>query len=130
MRYAEDFGQRSSPRVARHLAVLVPGAGSAPARVLARGLHTAGLTGFLVNEPVCGYVADFLDPALQLIVEVDGYRSHRDWTAFQHDRTRQNVLVARGYTVLRYTACDVYPRLDSVIDEIATLVARRRRSIS
>ncbi|MGB8961933.1 MAG: hypothetical protein WCC38_08270 [Pseudonocardiaceae bacterium] len=77
MRYLEDLGLRGSPRIARQLASLVPGAASAPERLLAHGLHSAGLTGFLVNEPAHGYIADFLDPARRLILEVDGYRTQR-----------------------------------------------------
>ena len=129
-RFHEDLGLRGSAHVRRHLAALVPGAASVPERVLAHGLRSVGLTSFLINEPVLGYVADFLDPALQLIVEVDGYRTHSSRVAFQHDRIRQNVLVAHGYTVLRYTAHDVATRLDSILDEIAAVVSRTRRSLS
>jgi very-short-patch-repair endonuclease len=89
MRYLEEIGLRGSPRVARQLASLVPGAASAPERLLAHGLHSAGLTSFLINEPVLGYIADFLDPVRRLILEVDGYRTHGTWVAFQDDRTRQ-----------------------------------------
>lgn len=88
----------------------------------------AGLTGFLINEPVLGYIADFLDPTLKLILEVDGYRHHSTRAAFQHDRIRQNVLVAHGYTV--YTAHDVCTRLGSIVDEIAAVVTQARRSLS
>ncbi|HKS51948.1 MAG TPA: DUF559 domain-containing protein [Pseudonocardiaceae bacterium] len=120
-RYVEEVGLRGSRRVAQQLASLVPGAASAPERLLAQGLRSAGLTGFLVNAPVHGYIADFLDPARRLILEVDGYATHGPWNAFQDDRTRQNVLVANGYTVLRYTAHDVHTRLGS-IKEIAEMV--------
>ncbi|MGH3720262.1 MAG: DUF559 domain-containing protein [Pseudonocardiaceae bacterium] len=130
MRYFEEIGLRRSPRVGRQLASLVPGAASAPERLLAQGLQSAGLTGFLINEPVLGYIADFLDPARRLILEVDGYRTHGTWLAFQDDRTRQNVLVAHGYTVLRYTAHDIQTRLGSIVDEIAKVVARTSQPIS
>jgi very-short-patch-repair endonuclease len=108
----------------------VPGAASAPERLLAQALQSAGLTGFLINEPVLGYIADFLDPAWRLIVEVDGYRNHGTWVAFQADRIRQNVLVAHGYTVLRYTAHDVRTRLGSILDEIAEVLAWANQPIS
>lgn len=92
MRYFEEIGRRGSRRIAQQLATQVPGAASVPERLLATGLQAAGLTGFLVNESVLGYVADFLDPARRLILEVDGYRTHGTWIAVQDDRTRQNVL--------------------------------------
>jgi hypothetical protein len=82
-RYVEDLGLRGSPRIAAQLASLVPGAASASERLLAQGLNSAGFTNLLVNEPVHGYVADFLDPALRLILEVDGYRTHGTWIAFR-----------------------------------------------
>ena len=129
MRYLEEIGLRGSPRVAQHLASLVPGAASAPERLLNQGLRSAGLTDFLINEPVLGYVADFLDPKRRLILEVDGYRTHGTWLAFQDDRTRQNVLVTHGYTVLRYTAHDIQTRLASILDEIADVVARASQPI-
>lgn len=95
---------------------------------MAHGLRSAGLTGFLINKPVLGYIADFLDPALRLILEVDRYRTHSTRMASQHDRTRQNVLVAHGYTILRYTAHDVSTRLDSILNEITAMVTQARQS--
>jgi putative AbiEi antitoxin of type IV toxin-antitoxin system len=55
MRYLEEIGLRGSPCIARQLASLAPGAASAPERLLAHGLRSAGLTDFLINEPVLGY---------------------------------------------------------------------------
>ncbi len=130
MRYREDIGLEGSPRVARQLASLAPGAASAPERLLFLGLQSAGLTDFLINEPVLGYIADFLDPARRLIIEVDGYRTHGTWVAFQNDRIRQNVLVAHGYTVLRYTARDIQTRLASILIEVAEMVARAGDRVS
>jgi very-short-patch-repair endonuclease len=121
-RYLANLGRRGSPTAARVLPVAVPDAASHPEHVLARALHTAGVTGFRVNQPIHGYVADLLDAKRRLIIEVDGWATHRTRTAFQHDRTRQNVLVAAGYTVLRYTASDIEHRLDSVIAQIRRVV--------
>ena len=46
-------------------------------------------------------------PHVQLAIEVDGYEFHSSPEAFQRDRTRQNRLVALGWTVLRFTWQDV-----------------------
>lgn len=46
-------------------------------------------------------------PELKLAVEVDGFEHHSSPDAFQRDRTRQNRLVALGWTVLRFTWNDV-----------------------
>jgi predicted transcriptional regulator of viral defense system len=50
MRYLEEIGLRGSPRIARQLAPLVPGAASAPERLLAHGLHSAGLTNWGLGQ--------------------------------------------------------------------------------
>lgn len=46
-------------------------------------------------------------PELQLAIEVDGFAHHSSPGAFQRDRTRQNRLVALGWTVLRFTWADI-----------------------
>lgn len=100
----------------------VPGAASHPERVLAGALRRAGITGFRVNAPVRGYVADLLYDRLRLVVEIDGWAFRGSRAAFQRDRRRQNVLVAAGYTVLRYTASDIEHRLPEVVAQIGKVV--------
>jgi very-short-patch-repair endonuclease len=63
-------------------------------------------------------------PDLQLAIEVDGYEHHSAPEAFQRDRTRQNALVALGWTVLRFTWADVVRRPTVVAGEIAAARAR------
>lgn len=46
-------------------------------------------------------------PELKLAIEVDGFEAHSSPESFQRDRTRQNRLVALGWTVLRFTWADV-----------------------
>lgn len=46
-------------------------------------------------------------PDRMLAIEVDGFSAHSSPDAFQRDRTRQNRLVALGWTVLRFTWADV-----------------------
>lgn len=54
-------------------------------------------------------------PASKIAIELDGYRHHSSPEAFQRDRTRQNRLVALGWTVLRFTWDDVVRRPDEVV---------------
>jgi very-short-patch-repair endonuclease len=49
-------------------------------------------------------------PDRKLAIEVDGFEHHSSPEAFQRDRTRQNRLVALGWTVLRFTWDDVVKR--------------------
>jgi very-short-patch-repair endonuclease len=59
------------------------------------------------NAPIDTLVVDALWPAARLVVELDGYASHRGRQAFQRDRDRGNELTAKGYTLLRFTYADV-----------------------
>ena len=63
-------------------------------------------------------------PDARLAVEVDGYAAHASPDAFQRDRTRQNRLVALGWTVLRFTWDDVVRRPAHVAWEIRAALDR------
>jgi very-short-patch-repair endonuclease len=63
-------------------------------------------------------------PALRLAIEVDGFAWHTSLQAFQHDRTRQNRLVALGWTVLRFTWADIVHDPRGVAETIRAALAR------
>jgi very-short-patch-repair endonuclease len=63
-------------------------------------------------------------PDLKLAIEVDGFEHHSTPDAFQRDRTRQNRLVALGWTVLRFTWKDVVSRPDYVARLIREAIGR------
>lgn len=63
-------------------------------------------------------------PELLLAIEVDGFAAHSSPDAFQRDRTRQNRLVALGWTVLRFTWPDVVQDPTSVASTIHQARAR------
>ncbi|HSD24292.1 MAG TPA: DUF559 domain-containing protein [Solirubrobacterales bacterium] len=56
-----------------------------------------------VNSQVERYEVDFLWREKRLIVEVDGWESHRSRSAFEADRARDARLKVIGYDVLRFT---------------------------
>lgn len=64
-------------------------------------------------------VVDLLLDGTRVVIEVDGRRYHADATTFQRDRERQNLLVAAGYTLLRFTAEDLTMRSRTVVETIA-----------
>jgi very-short-patch-repair endonuclease len=102
---------------------------SAAERRLRLILRRKQLRGFEFNQRIDdddGVVgrADALHRAARLVIEVDGFEYHAR-TQFQQDRTKQNRLVAFGYTVLRFTWEDLTRRPDVVADQIERLVARR-----
>ena len=63
-------------------------------------------------------------PELKIAIEVDGYGPHSSPEAFQRDRTRQNRLVALGWTVLRFTWDDVVRRPAEVARIIEEAIRR------
>jgi very-short-patch-repair endonuclease len=63
-------------------------------------------------------------PDLKLAIEVDGFEHHSTPEAFQHDRSRQNHLVALGWTVLRFTWDDVVHRPAHVAQVIDRAISR------
>ena len=56
-----------------------------------------------VNARLDRFRVDFLWRAQRLIVEVDGWESHRTRSAFEEDRARDARLKTLGYEVLRFT---------------------------
>lgn len=61
-----------------------------------------------------------------LVVEVDGFEFHADRAHYRNDRRRGNVLVARGYRLLRFSYEDVmFRRTDVVAQIVAVYLAGR-----
>jgi very-short-patch-repair endonuclease len=56
-----------------------------------------------VNERVGPFIVDFLWREGRLIVEVDGWESHRTRSAFEADRARNARVKLLGYDVVRFT---------------------------
>jgi very-short-patch-repair endonuclease len=68
-----------------------------------------------VNVVVGPFIVDFLWPEARVIVETDGYASHRGRQAFEDDRRRDNELAALDYDVLRFTYARVVNEPASVV---------------
>ena len=56
-----------------------------------------------VNVKVDRFEVDFLWRERQLVVEVDGWESHRTRSAFEEDRARDARLTLLGWEILRFT---------------------------
>jgi very-short-patch-repair endonuclease len=56
-----------------------------------------------VNVKIDRFEVDFLWPDRSLVVEVDGWESHRTRSAFEEDRARDARLTLLGYQVVRFT---------------------------
>jgi very-short-patch-repair endonuclease len=90
-------------------------------------VRDAGLPEPLVNHPVdaadYGYCeVDFFWPTQKLIVETDGWETHRTRAAFEHDRARDAALQAMGYRVVRFTRREVRDRPATVVRRLQRLL--------
>lgn len=97
---------------------------------MARLLRAHGLPPFIFQYEVrhAGrFVArvDFADPDLLIALEVDGFESHATPRALQSDLSRQNALVALGWTVLRFTWADVVRRPEMVAATTSSVLGSR-----
>lgn len=122
--------QSGSPAMRDLLDGVAEGARSRAERVAQHVLRRTGLPGWRWNHPVplldgSTAIVDAALPALKIAIEIDGRAFHVDAQAFQHDRTRQNGLVAAGWIVLRFTWSDVTRRPDYVVDAVMRAVASR-----
>lgn len=123
------FGQRGVGALRVLLAGVGAGARSRAERLAQEVLGRTGIAGWQWNHPVplpdgSLAVVDAALPDLRIAVEIDGRAYHVDVEAFQRDRTRQNGLVAMGWTVLRFTWWDLTNRPDYVVDVVRRAVAR------
>jgi very-short-patch-repair endonuclease len=122
-------GRRGVEGLVAVVRALGSGAHSDTERRLVTGLRRQGVLGWSCNLEVTDRsgligLVDLAFPAIKLAIELDGRAWHVDRDRFQHDRTRQNRLVAAGWTVLRFTWEDVAHRLDTVLADISAAVAR------
>lgn len=121
-------GAWGNPQRRRALEDLATGAYNAAERRLQAILRQAGIAGWdgdqrLQLEPRVVIRADVLFHRERLVLEVDGFEAHGR-RQFQADRTRQNALVAAGYTVLRFTWWDLVDRPADVARQVRSTLAR------
>jgi superfamily II DNA or RNA helicase/very-short-patch-repair endonuclease len=71
---------------------------------------------------------DLLCAEARLAIELDGGQHLADPVAYRRDRRKDQLLQENGYFVLRFLAEDVGKGLDTVLDTILRVLARRRQS--
>lgn len=76
-----------------------------------------------VNGKVEGYEADFCWPDAHLIVETDGWSSHRTRGAFESDRVRDAEHTAAGWRVVRITKRRLEREPEAVAGQLRRLLA-------
>jgi very-short-patch-repair endonuclease len=78
-----------------------------------------------VNVKIDQFEVDFLWRDRRLVVEVDGWDSHRTRSAFEEDRARDARLAVLGYEVLRFTWRQVTQDARPVAETIRLLLQAR-----
>lgn len=66
----------------------------------------------------------------RLVVELDGYESHGNRTAFAQDRHRDYELMVSGYTVLRLTNIEIAQDCEKALEKIRDLVRLRHQTMT
>ncbi len=94
-------------------------------RILRRLLHQAGLPQPITNHPIGRYKADFCWPDHLLIVEFDSYTHHAHRRAFHHDRRRNAVLTAQGWSVMQITSEQLEHEPLAVVARVAGALTAR-----
>ncbi|NDZ93453.1 DUF559 domain-containing protein [Streptomyces sp. SID6673] len=117
-----NSGRRGSPRARAMVAAMSEGARSEAERRAVALLQRSNVTGWVTNLPVGGYILDLAIPEHKIAIEIDGFAYHSDAEAFQHDRERQNDLIANGWTVLRFTWHDLTTRPQWVLAQIRAAI--------
>jgi hypothetical protein len=85
--------------------------------------HAGGLPApalqYVVRDAVGAFLAraDFAWPRQRVLVEFDG-DVHRERDVFVKDVRRQNLVVAAGWTMLRYTSADALGRAEDMVAEV------------
>ncbi|MGL3106764.1 endonuclease domain-containing protein [Bradyrhizobium sp. BR 1432] len=74
---------------------------------------------FVRQEPIIGYICDFVFREKRLIIEVDGGRHNESAT----DAIRDERLAEKGYRVLRFWNNDVLENIEGVLTIIQTELA-------
>lgn len=89
------------------------------------GVSTPGINAWM---PIPGeeMQCDFVWPSERLVVEADGWDTHRTRKAFHDDRRRDRLLRLAGWEVVRVTHRDVKHDPDHVVHVVRTLLERRR----
>jgi very-short-patch-repair endonuclease len=95
-------------------------------RLLQGLIRAAQLPRPIANARACGHMVDLLWPEQRLIVELDGWETHRDRASFERDRLRDQRLVAAGYRVIRITVRQLQSEPYAVIARLAVTLSSCR----
>ena len=108
-------------------------------RIFAQRQMPIDLKTLLLGDGVRNYRADFLmclsrwnhnlgetELLSSLVLEVDGHDYHeRTKEQATHDKSRDRLMTAAGYTVFRFTGSELFRHMDSKVEEVAAFFTRK-----
>jgi very-short-patch-repair endonuclease len=129
LRIISATGRRDIAKAVRIMRALGSGAQSDAERTAVRLLSSAQIGGWRCNVAVTDALGiigqvDIAFSQVNLAIEIDGRAWHVDRDRFQSDRTKQNRLVAAGWTVLRFTWEDVCLNGPSFVRQVRSALMR------
>ncbi len=122
-----NLGSHGSKEAGNLLQAAADRSSAASERLFIKLLRDAGIRGWRVNQrwhPASRSTLDVAFIAEKLAIEIDGWAWHHTPDRFQRDRTKQNELIAAGWTVLRFTWFDLTQRPEEVIRAVRHALGR------
>ena len=98
---------------------------SPPELLLLKRLRKAGVPRHRTNVRIAGMEVDLLFPDHGVVVEIDGFRFHRQRPVFEGDRDRGSALTARGLTVLNFTPRQIAREFEKVLARLCLTLGTR-----
>ena len=129
-------GRRGATRLRLMLQRVETGARSEAEQRMSRLLRRSMTGKWIANHPIYDDLGrilaeiDFALPELKIAIEVDGRAHHVGHRSFERDRARQNLLVLRGWLVLRFTWEQITNDPAGVIAAIRAAVLHRSSGTS
>lgn len=133
-RVTDRFGRPGAPQLSRLMRLMGGGERAPSERLLTTLLRGAGIRGWAANVAIRdehGRLVGVGDVAFErhrVVLEVDGWAYHSTPERFVGDRRRQNVLVAAGWRVLRFTWSDLTERPELVVAVVRQVLDGRTRA--
>jgi very-short-patch-repair endonuclease len=96
--------------------------------ILWEELRNKGVSGFKFRRQqiIEGFIVDFFCNMVKLVIEIDG-SVHDVPEQKQLDKHRENVLHARGLSVIRFKNEEIETHLESVLEKIRIVLNERAR---
>ena len=92
----------------------------------ARGLPQPQCNTSLAAHGHKPHEVDCCFPTHRLVIETDGWETHRTRQAFEDDRAKDAALTAAGYTVVRFTWRQLRDDPQTVADRLKAIMRRDR----